>query len=93
MSTIQSTIRTGSHVRITTGMVVAAFGALLAVAAAVLFLVLPGASRTSPAALGHASSAYYPLIQYHGTGAPPAAQATVRAPAYTRAEHSYGAVP
>jgi hypothetical protein len=72
--------------------VIAALGALIAVGVTILFLALSGTSTTKPVAHNQ-SPTYYPLIQYRGTGAHPVAPATHTAPAYIRAEHSYGAVP
>jgi hypothetical protein len=92
MTTFQSTDRLARDVPTGTGTVIAVLGALIAVGVTILFLALTGASTTKPVAHNQ-STTYYPLIQYHGTGAPPVAPTTRTAPAYLRAEHSYGAVP
>jgi hypothetical protein len=70
MSTIQTTLcvtpRRWSATLVTT------IGALVAVGVAVLFLTLSGPSHRNPATASHPAQTYAPLIQYRGTGAPPA---------------------
>jgi hypothetical protein len=70
----------------------------IVIAATVFAITHPGGSSTrlGPREVG---ARYVPLIQYHGTGAPPnaagssVATAQPGGPAYIRAEHSYGMVP
>jgi hypothetical protein len=70
MSTIQTTLcvtpRRWSATLVTT------IDALVAVGVAVLFLTLSGPSHRNPATASHPAQTYAPLIQYRGTGAPPA---------------------
>ncbi len=77
-----------------------AIGALVAVAVAILFIVIPAHGHTTNATGPTIrSQPYAPLIRYRGTGQPPAAAATHATPGaqpttgLLRAEHSYGAVP
>lgn len=79
--------------------VLAVTAAMLVLVAIVLATTLTGPhtiGSAPPAAATHAP--YVPLIQYRGTGAPPAptrrlVTATRPSTGLLRAEHSYGAVP
>jgi hypothetical protein len=73
--------------------IVTTAGALIAVAVVVMFLALAGESRGHHAAISHPTPAYYPLIQYRGTGAPPASTAGTPPTAPGSPHKSYGAVP
>jgi hypothetical protein len=74
-------------------LVITALGVLTAIAIVVLVLSLPGATHTTSAA-HHSYPVYPPLIQYHGTGAPPVTTTTTpKTTSYIRAEHGWGAVP
>jgi len=77
MTTIQTTLTPARTSR--TSAVVAAAGALIAVGIAALFLVLASPTRSSHTAIRHPAPTYYPLIQYRGTGAPPATPTGARA--------------
>lgn len=74
------------------GMIVAALVTLIAIAAVLVF-TLPGGKHATVAPR-ETTGPYVPLIQYHGTGAAlPDGAVQSSAPAYIRAEHSYGMVP
>jgi hypothetical protein len=98
MSTLAETQTAGTRVRRAVVIAATSLAVLLAIGTTVVFVVLPGASR-SGSAPRQQSAAYSPLIQYRGTGArPTAAGGEITAPrhlksAYLRAEHSYGAIP
>jgi hypothetical protein len=68
-------------------------GALIAVAAAVLFLALAGGSRSHHAAISHPAATHHPPIQYRGTGAPHASTAGTPPTTPSSPRKSYGAVP
>lgn len=99
MTTIQTALRPARFRR--TSAVVAAAGVLIAVGIALLFLTLAGSTRTTAhAAIRHPApapyhGAYYPLIQYPGTGAAPATTSGARptTPALSSPRTSYGATP
>lgn len=63
----------------------------LLIAATITVLIL--ALVYSFLSANHGSAVHYRLIQYPGTGAPPAAAPTHRTPVHTMTEHSYGTVP
>jgi hypothetical protein len=91
MPTLHSTPSAPARTHGASAILLAAISALVAVSVAALFIAFAVPRTTTPAA--QHPFAYFPLIQYRGTGAPPP---TARAPirtAYIRAEHSYGAVP
>ena len=98
MTTLESTHQLAQGARNARRAILAGLGAIVAVAVTVLVLSLTGASTSKSVAHGNPSP-YYPLIHYHGTGAPPvksAAPATHTSHATSallRAEHSYGATP
>jgi hypothetical protein len=93
MTTIQTTL-TSARIRWTSA-VLTAVGALIAVGIAALFLALASPTRGSHTASRHPAPTYYPLIQYRGTGAPPATATGARAttPTLVNPRKSYGAVP
>ena len=98
MTTLESTHQLAQRARNSSGAILAALGTIVAVAVAVLVLSLTGASTSKSVAHGNPPP-YYPLIHYHGTGAPPAKSAAPTAhtshatSTLLRAEHSYGATP
>jgi hypothetical protein len=93
MSTIQTTLKPTRTRWISTVVVTA--GALIAVGVTVVFLALTGAGRTNHPMTSHPAATYYPLIQYRGTGSPPATAARTRptTPTAVSPRKSYGAVP
>jgi hypothetical protein len=101
MSTLSQAPRVAEQSRSRLGMAVAALGTLVAIAVVVVFLTVPGSGRTSGAAHSAAThgraAASVPLIQYRGTGAPPAHTLHQSAPVLrsTPLRHvaSYGAGP
>jgi hypothetical protein len=101
MSTLAQTPRAEQRSPSRVGMAVAAVGTLVAIAVAIVFLTLPGSSRTTTATHSAAThgraAASAPLIQYRGTGAPPVRPLNQSAPVLrsTPLRHvaSYGAVP
>jgi hypothetical protein len=106
MSTFDANLRSRPTFKVATGKVLAASGAILAIGVAALFLVLMGAGA-SHRSQSPAATHYPPMIQYHGTGAPPVFRSNRVAvtsgssdgvsgsgiPGDIRTEHSYGAVP
>jgi hypothetical protein len=88
MSTIHTAIKPTPMRR--TGAIVTATGVLLAVGIAVLFLALVGGRGAGHAPDAKQAQPYYPLIQYHGTGAPPAHHAPLVS---SRGSNFYGAQP
>jgi hypothetical protein len=96
MSTFNTTtLPTRRAPRVPIGAIIASIGAIVAIGLAALFLSLGGTNQAKPTAHSHHTSAYVPLIQYHGTGAPPAS-ATTRSPSVPNPatqRKSYGAVP
>lgn len=93
MTTIQTTLTPARTRR--TSAIVAAAGALIAVAIAALLLTLASPTRISRTAIRHPAPTYHPLIQYRGTGAPPATAtgAHPTTPTLVNPRKSYGAVP
>jgi hypothetical protein len=93
MTTIPAT-RMPARIRRTSAVLTAA-GALIAVGIAALFLSLASPTRSSHTAIRHTAATYYPLIQYRGTGAPPATPTGARPATATlvNPRKSYGAVP
>jgi hypothetical protein len=89
MSSLNSAAQTGLRQGNADKPLLVMLGALIAATVAVVILAL----AHSPASATHGSAAYYPLIQYHGTGAPPAAASTRRAPMPTRIGPSFHAAP
>ena len=77
MTTIQTTL-TPTRFRRTSAVMTAA-AALIAVGIAALFLSLGSPTRSTHTAIRHPAPTYYPLIQYRGTGAPPATATDARA--------------
>ena len=98
MSTIAQTSSAAISKSSRAVLLVMALATFIVIAAAVFAITHPGgsASRPDQRVVG---ARPIPLIQYHGTGAPPkvagssVATAHVSGPAYVRAEHSYGMVP
>jgi hypothetical protein len=90
MSTVQTTHPTATA-RSGRTVILAVFGALVAVAATVLVLALAGGTDRTAPTVSHHVATYYPLIRYRGTGAPPTAQASastsLRRCAFIRPEH------
>lgn len=97
MSTPAQTNRVAPTFRAGLRATVMALGTITAIAIATLFLSLHATSQRDTAHSPNPPnqpSSYAPLIQYRGTGAPPAPRTTAAAATgYLRAEHSYGAVP
>jgi hypothetical protein len=93
MTAIQTTLTPARNRRTST--VVTAAGALIAVGIAALFLALAGPTRSIHTAIRHPAPTYHPLIQYRGTGAPPATATGARrtTPTLVNPRKSYGAVP
>jgi hypothetical protein len=76
MSTVQTTPRPVTSTRSPKALVFTGIAALVAVAATILVLALAGAGGRTQTTLSQHGAAYYPLIHYRGTGAPPAASAS-----------------
>ncbi len=100
MSTVENTQSPTGKRRSGLASAFAVAGALVAVAVAALFISAFNGKTTSPTQPSSgAPASYAPLIQYRGTGQPPAAPAVHLTPGapptvgLLRAEHSYGAVP
>jgi hypothetical protein len=93
MTTIQTTLTPARFRR--TGAVLTAAGALIAIGVAALFLSLGSPTRSTHTAIRPPAPTHYPLIQYRGTGAPPATPTGARAttPTLINPRKSYGAVP
>jgi hypothetical protein len=92
MSTIQPTLKPAPVHR--TATILTTTAALIALSLAVLLIALSGGTRGTHAAARQPASTYYPLIQYHGTGEPPAPAARTRpAAAPVGSSKTFGAVP
>jgi hypothetical protein len=93
MTTVQTTLTPARTSR--TSAVLTAAGALIAVGIAALFLSLASPTRSNHTAIRHPPPTGYPLIQYRGTGAPPATVTGARATTRTlvNPRKSYGALP
>jgi hypothetical protein len=91
MSTTHTAIKP-TPIRRTSAIVTAA-GVLLAIGIAVLFLALVGGNSASHAVAAKPAGPYYPLIQYHGTGAPPVTATPSTPPASSRGSNFYGEQP
>jgi hypothetical protein len=76
MTTIPTTLRPARIRR--TGAVLTAAGALIAVGIAALFLALASPTHSSHTAIRHPAPTDWQLIQYRGTGAPPATASGAR---------------
>jgi hypothetical protein len=76
MSTIQPTLKPAPVHR--TAIILTTSAALIALSLAVLAIALLGGTRGTHARARQSASTYYPLIHYHGTGAPPAPAARTR---------------
>lgn len=77
MTTIQATL-IPARLRRTSAVLIAA-GALIAVGIVALFLALASPTRSDHTAIRHPAPTDWQLIQYRGTGAPPATASGTRA--------------
>jgi hypothetical protein len=93
MTTIPATLMP-ARIRRTSAVLTAA-GALIAVGIAALFLTLASPTRSSHTPIRNPAPIDWQLIQYRGTGAPPATATGARAttPTPVNPRKSYGAVP
>ncbi len=81
------------------GTILTTVAAVVALAVAVAFISLPHSGRAHSAATGSAAGAYFPLIHFYGTGAPPVARpsqpatSTQRSSSDLPSQHFYGLQP
>lgn len=93
MSTLDSTVQRRSGLKVAVRAAAVAIGALVALAAALLILTLSGTGQTRVVRAAQPATPPQPLIQYRGTGQPPATAPSIPEASRQTGNAGHGLVP